>query len=237
MSQLIKQFRIFESVNGQEEVELTRRAKPVTRYTDNTRNFEDGTLWVFTRNGRPTSLMTCCANDSSTGRWWHTLVSLSSNPLRGEKNGRNIWSPQIPGIQFQPVPAAQPPADDSKRRLLQMRDITRRFTAHQFWKPGNQRFELRLAPRPVLVYADESAGVLEGGMFLFTYTVNPSLVLIVEAVAGEENNSWRYAIAKNGSAEFHAALDGKEVYHSPRAPQVVGRSVDPYFMNFSQVKE
>jgi hypothetical protein len=236
MSKLIGEVRMFENVDGK-DLELKRSENPVTRYSDNTRGFEDGTLWAFSRNGRPISLMTCYANDSSTRRWWHTVVSLSTNRLRGEKTGRNIWTPQKPGIEYRPLAGARPPDSDSARRRLQLRDITWRFNAHQFWKPGNQRFELRLAPRPVLLYSDESTGVLDGGVFLFTYGVNPSLILMVEAVQGEDAVSWRYAIAKNGSAEFHVSLDGKEVYQSPRAPRVVGRSVDPYFLFMSMVSE
>jgi hypothetical protein len=133
-------------------------------------------------------------------------------------------------VEYRSLPDARPPDSTSTRRRLQLRQVARRFKAHQFWKPDNQRFELRLSPRPVMVYSDESAGVLDGGVFLFTYGVSPALVLVVEAVGGEKTASWRYAIAKNGSAEFHVSLDDEEVYQSPRALGVVGRSVDPYFL-------
>lgn len=236
MSNLVGEIRMFEDVDG-EEVELKRSEHPVTRYNDNTRGFEDGTLWAFTRNGRPVALITCSTNDSSTRRWWHSVVSLSTNRLRAEKTGRNVWTPQKSGVEYRPFADSPPPDSDSTRRRLQLRDITRRFNAHQYWNPDNQRFELRLAPRPVLVYSDESVGVLDGGIFLFTYGVNPSLVLVVEAVRVENTVSWRYAIAKNGSAEFHVSLDGKEVYHSPRAPKVVGRPIDPYFLFRSMASE
>lgn len=236
MSKLIGEIRMFEIING-EDVELKRIEKPVTHYNDNVRRNEDGTLWAFTRNGRPVALITCNTNDSSTRRWWHTVASLSTNRLRGEKTGRNVWTPQQPGVVYQPLPAARPPAAASKQRRLQLRDLARRFNAHQFWNPNNQRFELRLAPRPVLIYSDESSDVLDGGVFLFTHGVSPALVLIVEAVQGEKTASWRYAIAKNGSAEFHVSLDDKEVYQSPRAPGVVGRPVDPYFLFTSMASE
>ena len=233
MSKLIGEIRMFENVDG-EDVELNRVAQPVTRYHDTARLHEDGTLWAFTRNTRPVALITCNTIDSSTRRWWHTVTSLSTNPLRCEKTGRVVWTPQGPGVIYHDLPNAPPPASSSTQRRLQLRQVARRFTAHQFWNPDNQRFELRLAARPVMVYSEESAGVLDGGLFLFSYGVNPSLVLIVEAVLEEKAPAWRYAFAKNGSAEFHASLDDKEVYHSPRAPGVVGRPDDPYFL-FSSI--
>ena len=236
MSELVGEIRVFEDI-GDEEVELIRGERPVTHYNDNARRNEDGTLWAFTRNGRPIALLTCNTNDSRTRRWWHTVASLSTNPLRGEKSGRTVWTPQQPGIEYRPLPSASPPSSTSTRRRLQLRQLARRFSAHQFWNPGNQRFELRLSPRPVLVFSDDSAGILDGGVFLFTHGQSPGLVLIVEAIAGETSTSWRYAIAKNGSAEFHVSLDDDEVYQSPRAPGVVGRPVDPYFLFTSIASE
>jgi hypothetical protein len=236
MSKLVGAIRIFENIDGK-DVELQRSETPITHFNDPVRRHEDGTLWVFNRNGRPVAMITCTTNDSRTRRWWHSVASLSTNRLRGEKTGRSVWTPQKPGVEYRPLPDAPPPASTTARRQLQLRQVARRFNAHQFWKPGNQRFELRLSARPVLVYSDESARVLDGGVFLFTHGVNPELVLLVEAVGGQKAASWQYAIAKIGSAEFHASLDDKEVYQSPRAPGVVGRSVDPYFLFTSIASE
>ncbi|MDA1049216.1 MAG: hypothetical protein O3C40_01880 [Planctomycetota bacterium] len=236
MSKLIDEIRMFESVDG-EDVELTHGEQPVTHFDDNVRRHVDATLWAFTRNGRPVALITCATRDASTRRWSHAVASLSTNLLRAEQSGRSVWRPQQPGVEYRPLPDARPPDSTSSRRRLQLRELARRFNAHEFWNPDNQRFELRLSPRPVLVHSDESAGVLDGGVFLFAHGVNPEVAVMIEAVGGEEAPSWRYAIAKLGSAEFHVALDGEEVYQSPRAPGVVGRPVDPYFLFPSMADE
>ena len=229
MSKLVGEVRLFANVDGQ-EVELERGAQPVTHFKDDARGFEDGTLWAYTRNGRPIAVLKCSTKDLSSQRWWHTLTSLSTNPLRGEATGRTVWTPQKPGVEYRPLPDAGQPASTSARRRLQMRQLARRFNAHQYWNPDNQRFELRLSSRPVLVYSDESAGVIDGGLFIFTHGVTPALELIIEAVGGQGTASWRYAIAKHGSAEFHVLLDNRSVYQSDRAPGVTGRSIDPYYL-------
>ena len=77
------------------------------------------------------------------------LPETEQKRLRGEKAGRNVWTPQKPGVIYRAVPNAPPPDPVSARRRLQLRDVARRFSAHQFWNPNNQRFELRLLPRPV----------------------------------------------------------------------------------------
>ena len=229
MSKLIGEIRIFEQFDGR-EVELERSAMPVTHFKDDVRGFMDGTLWAFTRNGRPIALIKCSTKDSNSQLWWHTCASLSTNPLRCERANRTVWMPQEPGVEYHDLRPASPPASTSTRRRLQIRQLARRFSAHQFWNPDNQRFELRLSPRPILVYSDESNGVVDGGVFIFTHGVTPALALIIEAVGDKTDMSWRYAVAKQGSAEFGVLLDDEQVYQSPRALGVTGRSMDPYFL-------
>lgn len=229
MASLIGAIQIREQIDGRDS-ELECSAQPVTRFTDDARQFQDGSLWAFTRNQRPIALIKCSTKDSRSGRWWHACTSLSSNPLQATQSGRIVWTPREPGIEYHAVPDSPPPASTSTRRRLQLRQLARRFSAHQFWNPDNQRFELRLSPRPVLVYSDETTGVIEGGLFVFTHGVTPALVVMIEAIGGPQTVSWRYAIAKHGSAEFHVSLDGTGVYHSPRAAGVSGRPADPYYL-------
>jgi len=229
MSALVGEIRMFETVDGR-DVELHRSEEPISHFSDNVRQFEDGTLWIYSRKSRPVALIKVTTNQSSSGRWWHCVTSLSTNRLRAEKSGRSLWTPDKPGVVFRPLLDALPEASTATPYLLRMRSITRRFKAHQFWNPGNQRFDLRLLPRPVWEYSDESTGVLAGGVFVFTHGVTPALVLILEAVDDEKAGPWRYGIAKLGSAEFHASLDDKEIYQSPRAAGVTGRPMDPYFL-------
>lgn len=235
MRVVMSKVRVFEKLNDK-EVELDRGDQAITHYSDSTRDYEDGTLWAFTRNGRPLALTTCYTRDVNTGRWIHATTSLSTNPLRCTQNDAVIWTPRTAGITFAPLPDA-PDAPDAAtgatRLSQQIRQVARRFEAWQFWDPDNQRYELRRQARPAIEYTDKSTGVAAGAVFLFTHGVNPELVLLIEAV-GQEKPTWRYAFAKIGAAEFHATLDGREVYESDRAPGVVGRWTDPYFMFFSR---
>lgn len=184
MSELVGEIRVFETIDGN-EVELKRSRIPVSRFNDNVRQYQDGTLWAYTWNGRPVALIKCSTHDAQTGRWWQCVTSLSTNRLRGERSGRSLWMPEQPGVEYHPLRDADPPAPTTMLRHRQVKQLARRFNAHQFWNPGNQRFELRLLPRPVLVYSDESAGVLDGGVFVFTHGVSPALALVVEAIGDD----------------------------------------------------
>lgn len=98
-----------------------------------------------------------------------------------------------------------------------MRQLATRFTAHQFWDPDNQRSELRLLPHPAHRYQDPAAGLLDGALFLFCHSTNAELILLIEATKqGHAAPAWRYALARLGHAEFHALLDGREVWQAGR---------------------
>lgn len=232
MKAVMRKVRVFEKLNG-EEVELKRSDRAVTHYSDNTRDYEDGTLWAFTRDGRPLALTTCYTTNINSGKWIHATTSLSANPLRCTQDHVDIWSPEKSGVTFQPLPDAPDVSGNDARLRGQARQLAQRFQAWQFWDPDNQRYELRLQARPVIEYTDPSSNVAAGAAFLFTHGVNPELVLLVEAVK-EKEPGWQYAFAKIGSAEFHATLDDREVYSSDRAPGVIGRPTDPYCMFFSR---
>ena len=118
-------------------------------------------------------------------------------------------------------------------RLRQMKDISRRFAAHQFWDPDNSRFELRLLVQPVHRYQDEAAKLTDGAMFVLAHGTNPEVLLQIEADAAERPPRWKYSLVRLGSAEMHVSLDGKEVWTEERTPGVAGLPVDPYWLLFT----
>ena len=222
-------------VYGPEKKEIPRIEKPLMRPVDASRGYQDGTMWAFGRTGRPDVVMLLQTNDASTGKWWHAATSLTKQTLRVERKEELVWAPSKPGIAFADLKNAQAPAKSKPLRLIQMRKLARRCTAHQFWNPNNQRFQLRLLPQPIHRYSDSKKGITDGAVFGFMVNVHPELLLILESVKQDERESWRFAFAKIGSAEFHAQLDGEEVFKSPRAPRVVGRQNDTYRMFFVSI--
>src|SRR5262249_8888683 len=106
------------------------------------------------------------------------------------------------------------------KRLLQMKEIVRQIRAHEFFKPTDQseprRYELRALPVPVHRYSDEAAGLIDGGMFLISYGVNPELVLLVEASRrGASEPTWSYGFGRISIAEVHVEFRGKEIWSHP----------------------
>jgi hypothetical protein len=143
------------------------------------------------------------------------------------------WAPRKAGLELKRFEQAPTVADEEPVRLRQMKELARRFAAHEFWDPDNQRYELRMLAQPIHRYRDPLAGLLDGAMFLFAHGTNPEIVLLIEA-AGQDAAAaaWQYGFARLGSAELHVSLDSREVWTQERTPGVIGLPTDPYWLFF-----
>ena len=106
------------------------------------------------------------------------------------------------------APAANTPA----ARLSQMKLITRDFSASEVYLDGT-RIDLRLLPRPLLRYSDESQGIIDGALFAFANGTNPEILLVIESTKGTGSPSgWQYGAARMSSAELHLQFKDVEVW-------------------------
>jgi hypothetical protein len=147
------------------------------------------------------------------------------------------WTPEKTQVEPNPFPGVAAPEAKEPLRMRQMKDLARRFAAHEFWDPDNSRFEMRLLVQPVLRYRDPASRIHDGAVFVLAHGTNPEVILLIEALGDTlEASRWHYSLARLGSAELHVALDGKEVWVQGRTPGVVGQSSDPYWLFFSIAK-
>lgn len=232
MRKLALQFSLAEVRDGQKK-KLSLSDKPLHRFVDLDRYHTDGTLWAF-GTGRPAAVMEVypAGPGAEDDTWYSAVASLSHLRLSSESidgvKGRD-WSPRPWQGQFQVIPKLPKPAMTADQRLFEMQTLARRFTAHQFWRPGETRYELKVLPDPVLRYADEQEKVVDGGMFLIVHDTNPEVVLLVEAQQVKEETIWKYGLAPLGSARMHVELDGQEVWKCPTPENVIGGGEHPYW--------
>ena len=207
-------------------VKLERGPEPIYRFADPTRAFADGTVWAFARSGRPEALLTVSLEGRRGGslQWLYEFTSLSTDRVRAVGPAGVApwpWAPEGPGIVPRPIPEAGAPGGEAPGRLRRMRDLARRFRAHEFFepKPGEPpaRYELRLLPQPVARYADPASGVVDGGLFLLVYGQNPEIALVIEARAeGGAPPAWTYGVERISAALATVLLDDREVAGLPR---------------------
>ncbi len=215
-------------------VELIDR--PLLTYGDSARANENGTLWAFGKSGRPAAFLELFHRTG--GKTWTHAVTLTSGQLVVMTTSLHArWAPEKIQIEPTRLPGASPPHAKQAMRTRQMKELARRFTAHEFWNPENSRFELRLLVQPVHRYSDAKTGLHDGAVFILAHGTNPEVILLIEALGERlETARWHYSLARVGSAELHVELDGKEVWKRERTPGVVGKSSDPYWLFLSPVE-
>lgn len=209
---------------------------PLLKYTDPVRANDQGTVWAWGSESRPLALMEVY-RPSAEAQWVHAVTLISSDLVVATISDTLKWSPQTSSIRFQTMTSDSRPAEREALRLGQLKDLARKFEAHEFWDPNNSRFELRLLVQPIHRYRDPEKKILDGAIFLLAHGTNPEIALLIEA-QGEtlDSSEWRFAMARLGSAELHVSLNHEEVWMQPRTANVVGKSTDPYWLFFTDSK-
>ena len=110
------------------------RSEPVFRYSDNVRRFPDASAWLWHISGRPVAV---CKLErlvgADVGGWQYCFVSLSDQLTTAKWGSRFEWRARKPGLTWSAVPQARQPQATATGRLLQMREIARRFEATCAW--------------------------------------------------------------------------------------------------------
>lgn len=212
--------------------EVARIDKPLLIFGDSARSNADGTLWGWGKQGRPLVVLETYRNTNEGGPRANAITLTSTEkvilktPLFVQQ-----WQPAKIQISPTTLPDAESPDEREAVRLRQLKEQARRFTAHEFWDPDNSRFELRLLVQPVHRYHDEKAKLWDGAIFVLAHGTNPEVLVLIEALGDSLDKArWHYSFARLGSAELHVEIDSREVWKQDRAPGVVGRPTDPYWL-------
>ena len=210
--------------------ELMLSESPLLVFGDPTRANENGTVWIW-GEGRPAAFLEVYHITGIKNRWFHAVTLTGSQTVVMKRAGFT-WQPDKAQVEPKLLGDAPVPAKKEADRLRQMKEQARRFTSHEFWDPNNSRFELRLHDKPLHRYKDAAAEIQDGAAFSLANGTNPEAILLVEALGkSPEASRWHFSLARLGSAEMSASLDGKEVWHVDVAPgkSRIGRHTDPYW--------
>lgn len=166
-------------------------AAPVFRYSDELRHIEDAGIWLWTDRGRPTGAMKVEYYKAGVHPrpWLYCFSSLSPTLVTVDWPGERTFSTRKPGVTWQPI--ADVPAKTRAARLVQMREIARRFSAEILRNPEKlERHQMRLLTRPLYRYEETVGDAADGAVFGFTGTgTNPDLLLVVDL---EKDAGWRF---------------------------------------------
>lgn len=204
--------------------------RPLLLFGDDPRNLTRGILWGW-GSGRPVAVAELWRGRAENSPYAASLTLTGPELVAMTSDGTPKWQPAKEQVRFTSLADAPSVAAKANARLRQIKEIARRFEAHEFWDPENSRFELRLLVQPVHRYSDSAAEIQDGAMFVFAHGTNPEALLLIEAIGPTiERSKWQYGLVRTSNAESHAELDGKEVWMQPRVKGGATRPADPYFV-------
>lgn len=200
---------------------LTLNPKPLLHWGNPARTRENGSLFVWRRNGRPEVIGSIFTYQLGNNAWLkHELISLSADPVQAEYRGNISWAPQRGGVTMRPLPEAPPPAASDRLRLLQMKGLVREFSA-KMTNLTDLTTELRLMPQPLDRYQSPDAGILDGAVFAFVSGTDPELLLIIEARARDGKPVWMYGAARSNHITLELRRRDDVVWRAEPLPGLV----------------
>jgi hypothetical protein len=223
--------------DGSENRPVALHGEPLLRWNDPTRNFSDASLWAWRDSGRPLAVVALELyphSEANTGglSWAFEFISLASEPLEVDGgsgsnaaqatkfnqllNGSLHWAPAKPGITFREIPGAPPAASTPQQRLVQIKELSKRFASVEH--VSSQPTLLRLMPHPLDRYADATKGQVDGAIFVLATGTNPEVMLLIEAQGpSADKATWRFAVAPVTAASYEVTFDRREVWAQPYA--------------------
>lgn len=194
---------------------LELSGKPVLRW-DNPRSFVvDAATFIWLADHRPQAIGGMWIKN---GHAYFDLQSLSADPLTARVDGVRRWSTSRPGIAWEAVAKAPPPAPSRSERLRQMKQLAQEFSVHAVktapdYDDGSI-WHLRLMAQQIHRYAEEA--VVDGAIFAFAQGTDPEAFLILESRQVDGIARWHFSFASACVWELHAKRDEREVWTRPK---------------------
>lgn len=199
------------SAAGQPAFELRQ---PAVMVWSNPAAFDQkGAVFVWMQSGRPQVIGTLFDSvRSGMPRSAMELHSLADTAIEGQFQGTEFWQPASSGLKFEPVGNNGELATAPQRRLLQLRQIAREFSA-TLTNPDGSQVPLRLLPTPILTYESQSEAGASGAIFAFAATgTDPDAFLIIENRKVGGKLELQYAFARFHFRQLTAMRGGATVW-------------------------
>lgn len=190
---------------------FTVTPEPLLRFTNPVSGLQAGGFFVWSdAHGRPQAAAQIFL--TADNLWLHEFQSLSPSTFTTTLGGSSAWEPTNPGLQRRPLPNAPPPAETAVKRLVQMRDAAKRFSATDEFEGRPKSDELRLLPKPLVRFGSAGTDTLDGALFTLAHGTDPELLILVEVVRTDREYRWHYALAPMTGYALAASLDGEPVW-------------------------
>jgi len=208
----------------------SRETEPALRWINTIGHATDAAMFVWVYDGRPVAVGSTFVTDGVVGQ---EFQSLATETLEVRRQGKVIWRPNEPGINFQRLADAPVPADSARQRISQIKTLARRFRAEAIKSPPayqeNDVRELRLLTKPILQYHDPKRPEDEGAIFAFAMDTDPDVLLLIENRIRDGKAGWEYALARTNPYVLKVWCDDILVWSQKRLLSTTDVT-HPYFI-------
>jgi hypothetical protein len=207
---------------------FTVSPEPLLRFTNPVSGLQAGGFFVWSdAQGRPRAAAQVFL--TADNLWLHEFQSLSPTTFTATLDGKTVWEPQQAGVEVRPLPMALAPAETAVKRLVQMRDLAKRFSASDEFEGRPKSDELRLLTKPLIRFGKEGADTLDGALFTLAHGTDPELLILLEALKADGEYRWHYSLAPMTGYALKASLDDQPVWEVPwrKGPYSIR---DPFFI-------
>jgi hypothetical protein len=225
------------------KVRLLLREQPLLTWQNPEKILNQGLLFAWMDGTRPAALVSIFSysyNNQVHRR--HEAISLAPHALTAKLDGDVVWKPAAAPVQGVQVAEEMQPAANEARRLIQMRSIARIVTGNYFSPTGEKR-ELRLLTQPLIRYASEKDGVLDGGLFALSIGTDPEVLVQIEARKDSSGEKWFVTPFRSHYERLEVSYDGKPIWEVPRVPELMDTNymqlpfaTEPFFVFYPKLK-
>lgn len=232
LAELQAQAKLYQLRLPRENVDAKFHEVPLLNFTNPERNQERGSVFVWMHESRPVAIGQLFRFDSRTERKTkHALHSLSASLVVATYQETVRWSTTSPGVIWKSIPDSPAPSATHAARLLQMRQLARRYR-FTLINPKGEKTELRLIARPLLDYEAPAAGIASGALLSFVIATDPEALLLIEAVTEGKQPGFRCGFARMHFQEIVAHDGESEVWRVEYDPSMmVNQPGQPTTMN------
>lgn len=207
---------------------------PIFKWQNITNQGQLGSIFVWTRDGRPEVVGSMFSQAERGERVvTHEFHTLSDKVLTigSPKNLLRQWKPRG-RFSITPLEGAPDVAGSPAQRMIQMRGLSRDFSAYT--KSNEGRIELRLATQPMIRYQPTRSDVLDGALFAFLSSAagtDPEFILQIEARKSDPNSNewhWAFGIIRFCDRDLVVLRKDAELYSSVSNASLKVRIEDDY---------
>ena len=191
---------------------------PLFRYSDQPRRILDGSFWYWESDGRPVAFQKVelyAAHDDLPESWFYCFASASPHLIQTRWASGLEWKAKQPGIDLAELKNGPRPATTSLRIGLQSKTLARRFSVRLKDIGYGSEEQLRLPPKPIYEYGNDSK-LKHGAVYSFASNgTNPDSLLLIELHQDQTSHSWKYGLMQMTSGQLDVSLDNEPLWTAP----------------------